>query len=84
MKRIYEKPVALIENFVLSENIASCDPSFSNNMNADNLISDVQGFTGYFTDAQSCSKLAQAGVDYMTPNGQKLCYHTSSAVVFSS
>ena len=34
MKKCYEKPAVMIENFVLSENIASCDPSFSNNMDS--------------------------------------------------
>lgn len=84
MKKLYEKPAMMVENFALSENIASCDPSFSNNMNVNDLIADVQGFTGYFTSATSCTKLATEGVDYMSPSGQKLCYHTSSAVVFSS
>lgn len=82
MKKVYEKPLVLIENFVLSENIASCSPSFSNNMNVSDLISEVQGFTGYFTEG--CAKQAEAGVDYVTPNGLKLCYHTSTQVVFSS
>lgn len=84
MKNLYEKPAVMVENFMLSENIASCDPSFSNNMNVEDLIADVQGFTGYFTNEYGCMYMADSNVDYMTPNGQKLCYHTSSAVVFSS
>lgn len=83
MKKVYVKPSVLIENFVLSENIASCSPEFSNNMNVNDLISEVKGFTGYFSD-NSCKQQAKPGVDYTTPNGLKLCYHTSTAVVFSS
>ena len=33
MKKTYKKPLLLIENFKLSENIAACDPSFGNNSN---------------------------------------------------
>ena len=51
MKKFYEKPVIMVENFTLSENIASCDPSFSNNM--ESVIEDVKGFTGYFTEQYS-------------------------------
>ena len=80
MKNLYEKPAVMIENFVLSENIASCDPSFSNNM--DSIIEDVKGFTGYFTSEYSCSNMAEPGIDYGID--QKICYHTSSAVIFSS
>lgn len=80
MKNLYEKPAVLVENFTLSENIASCDPSFSNNM--DSIIEDVKGFTGYFTSEYSCSNMAEPGIDYGID--QKICYHTSSAVIFSS
>lgn len=84
MKRIYEKPVVLVENFALSENIASCDPNFSNGMDVDKLISDVNGFTGYFTDVKVCDNIAKPGDDYTISNELKLCYHTNTAVVFSS
>ena len=80
MKKRYEKPAVMVENFMLSENIASCDPSFSNNM--DSLIEDVKGFTGYFTNGYGCESMAEPGIDYGLD--QKICYHTSSAVVFSS
>lgn len=83
MKNLYEKPTVMVENFTLSENIASCDPSFSNNM-ADSIINDVKEFTGYFTGDYNCANMVDPNIDYMTPSGQKLCYHTSSAVIFSS
>ena len=35
MKKTYVKPEVMVENFVLSDYIASCDPSFGNNMNLD-------------------------------------------------
>ncbi len=77
MKNLYEKPAVMIENFTLSENIASCDPSFSNNM--ESIIEDVKGFTGYFTGQYSCSNMAGAWlIDYGID--QKICYHTSSAL----
>ena len=49
MKKTYVKPEVMVENFVLSDYIASCDPSFGNNMNLDNWINDIKGFFGLFT-----------------------------------
>lgn len=84
MKKNYVKPELAVEDFLVSEYIASCDPSFSNNMDVDKIMDDVQGFTGYFLSSYNCEHTAQEGFDYMTPSGAKLCYHTYSAVVFSS
>ena len=84
MKKSYIKPELAVEDFLVSEYIASCHPSFANNMDVDKIIADVQGFTGYFTSKYNCANLAQEGFDYMTQNGAKLCYHTYSAVIFSS
>lgn len=84
MKKNYRKPTVLIENFVLSEDIASCDTSYANNMDVQNMLADVQGFTGYFNSSLSCSKMAVEG-QYTTTDGQQLCYHTSVGPnVFSS
>ena len=83
MKKVYAKPIIVIEDFLVSEYIASCDPSFTNNMDVDNIIAAVQGFTGYFTSNYDCRNMAEEGIDYEIL-GTKLCYHTSSAVVFSS
>lgn len=84
MKKSYSKPVIMVENFMLSEYIASCDPKFSNNYDIDNLMQDLKGFTGYFNDAYGCSKKASSGQTYTLPDGTSLCYHTSASVVFSS
>ena len=83
MKKSYNKPTIMVENFMLSECIASCDPSFSNNMNIDDLIKDVNEFTGYFNEAYRCGTEVPSGVDIEFA-GISLCYHTSSSVVFSS
>lgn len=84
MKKEYKKPMIMVENFLLSECIASCDPSFTNNMNVDNFIADITGFTGYFTGTgEGCYREVEPGKDYEF-NDIILCYHTSSNVVFSS
>lgn len=83
MKKEYKKPIIMVENFLLSECIASCGEAFGNNMDVDGFIEQVKGFTGYFTLDDGCTEIVVAGQDY-TLLGQTLCYHTSSNVVFSS
>lgn len=83
MKKSYNKPTIMVENFMLSECIASCDPSFSNNMSIDNLINDIKIFTGYFNETYGCGNQVPSGEDIEFA-GTSLCYHTSSSVVFSS
>lgn len=82
MKRKYKKPVIMVENFILSESIASCGDTFGNNMDVDEFLKDVEGFTGYFAE-NNCRNAAEPDKDY-TFEGITLCYHTSSNVVFSS
>lgn len=84
MKKTYEKPAIMVENFMLSEYIASCDPSFSNNMNLDNWLNDLKGSFGVFNDAYQCDREPTPGSDYDLGGGTKICYHTSTSVVFSS
>ena len=83
MKKTYVKPEVMVENFVLSDYIASCDPSFGNNMNLDNWINDIKGFFGLFTSDYACGITPDTGVD-MDLGGISLCYHTSTNVIFSS
>ena len=81
MKNAYTKPEIAVENFMLSEYIASCDPSFGNNMDVS--IEDwINGF-GLFTSDGECSMIVPPGQD-IDLGGIKICYHTSSNVVFSS
>ena len=50
-RQTYKKPLLVIENFKLSENIAACDPSFGNNSNI--TLEDIQkayNVLGYFAD----------------------------------
>lgn len=81
MKKAYMKPKIAVENFMLSEYIASCDPSFGNNV--DDVIQALKGFFGIFNTEYSCMEMAQPGEEYPF-GGQSICYHTSTRVVFSS
>lgn len=81
MKKAYVKPEIMVENFMLSEYIASCSPEFGNNL--DVLIEDLKGFFGVFNSSYDCSREPTPGVD-MSLGGTSLCYHTSTNVVFSS
>lgn len=84
MRKVYEKPKVLIENFTLTESIAACDQV--------NVVSVLQcdktdwkleaAYEGYvdidkglpFIDANSC-ELKGDQIEY--GDGWKICYHTS-------
>lgn len=82
MKKRYEKPQAEIEQFQLSERIASCDAGsdYSDVLNE----AWIQGF-GYFTSG-SCNVEAPEGEDLPGVGDVKYCYHTSAegSTLFSS
>ncbi len=82
MKKQYQKPQFMIENFMLSENIASCSEQFGNNMD---WLEAFNHFWGYIADGTglTCNQTPPDGQDFDF-NGQKLSYHTSSRNVFSS
>lgn len=84
MKKIYEKPAIMVENFMLSEYIASCDQSFSNNMDLDNWLNDLKGAFGVFNGEYQCQRKPTPGADYDLGGGVMICYHTATRVVFSS
>lgn len=80
MKKVYKKPMLVIENFMLSEHIAACSPQFANNIE---FVVDDLKFAGYFTDG--CSRVISDGSSFIY-NGTQVCYHTyvDNAIVFSS
>ena len=89
MKKTYKKPLLLIENFKLSENIAACDPSFGNNSNI--TLEDIEKaykVLGYFANG-TCTKgepIENQLVNvYIDLSQIQLCYHGSTGLnVFSS
>ena len=89
MKKTYKKPLLLIENFKLSENIAACDPSFGNNSNITlEDIEEAYKVLGYFANG-ACTKGEpienQPVKVYNGMNQIQLCYHGSTGLnVFSS
>ena len=89
MKKTYKKPLLLIENFKLSENIAACDPSFGNNSNITlKDIEEANKVLGYFAN-DTCTKgepIENQPVNVYNGMTQiQLCYHGSTGLnVFSS
>lgn len=83
MKKVYKKPMLVIENFMLSEHIAACSPQFANNIE---FVENDLRFAGYFTDtADGCSRIISNGSSFIY-NSTQVCYHTyvDNAIVFSS
>lgn len=87
MKKLYIKPQVAIENFILSENIASCAEKISFTTSAGcgnnaNWVEELNKSFGYFGDSTglNCSSSLDSGFSW---NGS--CYHTSTgSSVFSS
>ena len=78
MKKVYTKPLAVMEDISLSEHIAACDANISNS-SANNVgfsINDLQ-FAGYFTSEKSCSTDLDNPESPFEYNGKVYCYHTS-------
>ena len=90
MKRSYQKPEICIENFLLSEMIASCEyritmqtsGNCATNVSEDTILSGWKEL-GLFDDT-SCMDLVPDGMGFEWA-GTKLCYHTSMGYsVFAS
>ena len=87
MKKLYVKPQVAIEDFILSENIASCTEKINLTTsqgcgNNANWAEEVNKSFGYFGDGTglSCNSGLTEGFSW---NGS--CYHTSTGIkVFSS
>ena len=81
MKKSYQKPEICIENFLLSEMIASCEYQLTmqtsgncaTNVSEDAIMSGWKEL-GLFN--AGCTEEVSEGMDLVWP-GTKLCYHTS-------
>lgn len=80
MKKVYEKPMFAMENFMVSQHIAACSPSYANNIE---FVQEDLKFAGYFTEG--CGKALVPGITLIY-KGTQVCYHTSvdNATIFSS
>lgn len=84
MKKTYEKPLIAVENYMLSQTIATCDVriGFDNSacviddQDAPNDFRNL-AYTGVFTD--KCDLEPNIGDKY-----DNICYHTSAAAMFTS
>ena len=90
MKKVYTKPLAVMEDISLSEHIAACDANISNSSanNVDFSINDLR-FAGYFTSGKNCNTDLDNPENPFIREGKVYCYHTSagtstSVFVFSS
>lgn len=86
MKKKYEKPLIAVENYVLSQAIASCSTRIGFNSSAC-VFDDVDvpaGFRnlagiGYFTADGECDFEPNIGDEH-----DSICYHTSANAMFQS
>lgn len=90
MKKVYTKPLAVMEDISLSENIAACDTNVSSS-SANNVGFSIEGlrFVHYFSAEEQCARNIDDPNDPLEYNGTVYCYHTSldtakTAFVFSS
>ena len=91
MKKTYQKPAIVIENFMLTEMIASCEYTV-NIQTTRNCATNLDDST--LMDGWQKLGLFNSGCDILVPegqlegrgwNGDKLCYQTSQGMnVFSS
>lgn len=88
MKKVYTKPLAILEDISLSEHIAACDQdsSYANNLEITiGQLKEELKRVGYFTSADSCIFQVNEGVE-IEYDGYTLCYHTAvdNGTLFSS
>lgn len=94
MKKIYTKPMVAIENFTLTERIASCDAAqvvFDTGSGCGNNISTdweiwvqiANQREGWFSAGPVCKVIPDIGSSF-GEDDLKLCYHTSNNSVFGS
>lgn len=91
MKKVYTKPEIAVENFFLSERIASCagttvtyvtTASCANNAD---IVDELHRLLGIFADSSNCSEIPESGVDIDFGGGLKVCLHQSTSnAVFGS
>ena len=86
MKKQYVKPMIAVEQYVLSQTIASCATKigFENSecvikdRDATNQMKDL-AYSGFFTEQGNCSIYATG-----MSGDDKFCYHTNANAAFSS
>ena len=86
MKKVYTKPLAVMEDISLSEHIAACSMQNWNNMDFDQSIKDILHIRyGYFGANEDCENKLVDGNTFSFGT-ETYCYHTSAdgAGVFSS
>lgn len=92
MKKTYQKPAIVIENFMLTEMIASC--AYSVNIQTtsncatnleDSTLMDAWKDLGLFNSKDCVDSVPEGQLPGQGWNGDKLCYQTSQGMnVFSS
>lgn len=93
MRKTYQKPMAAIENFTLTEFIASCGTvaNLTGHIGCTNTNADLEGTwialaiesSNLFTSSiDACRNHPGSGtVDFGMGDGMKICYHTSSEAI---
>lgn len=92
MKKTYQKPAIVIENFMLTEMIASCTYSVNIQTTSncatnlgDSTLMDAWKQLGLFNSGDCEDLVPEGQLPGQGWNGEKLCYHTSQGMnVFSS
>ena len=82
MKREYTKPQVIVEDYCLSESVATCEEitvsQYNNNININQaweILTDPNGFFKLFNAGSCASDASQA--DSSVFAGLGVCYHTS-------
>ena len=86
MKKQYVKPMIAVEQYVLSQTIASCATKIGflssdcvkNDIDATNQMKDL-AWSGYFVDSNNC-EISSVGMDVL----DGICYHTNANAAFNS
>lgn len=83
MKKKYEKPEMIIENFILGDRISSCtssDPVFQGGCTVEIDENVLDGFRATRPNifSSSCSDSVSGAIDVNGDGGADVCYHTSS------
>lgn len=92
MKKTYQKPAIVIENFMLTEMIASCAYTVNSQTTSncatnlgDSTLMESWKALGLFNSGECVDPVPEGQLPGEGSNGDKLCYHTSQGMnVFSS
>lgn len=86
MKKTYQKPMMAVEQFALTQSIATCETKIGflssecvkKDPDATEQMKDF-AYSGFFTEAGSCDQYAIGMDDF-----DKICYHTNAGAAFNS